>query len=399
MTRPRSFRRALALGGCALVAGSAALAVPAATPAGAATGLTVQRFAKHTVAPGLSWRGIAWTNDHGYQRGWVMSVDLTHKALHIKPGMANGNVNDRETIPATGGRMHALGGINGDLFNWYTWLPWGGIGINGTVFKTPAKDRPSQFYIGTDGRAGIGSLVFTGSVRQVSATGAPGAAHVLSAVNTPGSANAGNLTLFTPAVTGLPLDRCAAVSGPVIGRLLTVRRVHTEVKQFDRLPTGRRLLAACGKSGDWLLAHAHLGQRLRITQHLTTSSGAPVSSFLSGQRLLRLHGHAVADSTGFHTTGINPETAACVSKDGTQVRFIVIDGWMSGGDLGGGTGVTLAEVSQLAATMHCYSTVIFDGGGSATMVARRSGAVRVVNQMPKHYGLRAVPNGLFVVKD
>jgi hypothetical protein len=324
-----------------------------------------------------------------------MSVDLTHKRLHIRPGLANGHVNDRETVLDIARQVHALGGINGDMFNWYTWLPWGGVGVNGTVYKTPNRSRPSQFFIRMDGRAGIGPLVFTGSVRQVNAAGVAEAKHPLTAVNTPGSANSGSLTLFTPEVGGLALNRCPAVAGTINAGVLTVRRVFTQVQRFDRLRSGHRLLAACGKAGAWLAAHAPLGQKLRLRQGIATASGKPVRSFLSGQRLLRQHGTAVKDPHGFHTTGINPETGVCVSKDGLHVRFIVADGWMSGD---GGRGVTIADLGRLAAHLHCYSTAILDGGGSATMVARRAGPLRVLNQMPKVIAQRPVPNGLFVVR-
>jgi hypothetical protein len=389
-------RRALVLGAVAVTVGAVAVTIPAAGPAGAA-GITLHRSTKHTVVRGVQWWSVTWSNDDGHQHAYLMSVDLTRKSLHIRPGMANGHVNDRETVQSTAGRLHAVGGVNGDLFSWSTYLPWGGVGAGGSVYKTPPRDRPSQFFIRSDGKAGVGSLVFTGAVRQVDAAGRLGARHVLSAVNTPGSANSGSLTLFTPAVSGLALHRCAAVAGPVSGRNMSVKRVFSDVRRFDRLRDGTKMLAACGTAGRWLLAHAPLGQKLQITQSLTTTTGAKVTSFLSGQRTLRKDGRAYNDTaSGFRTTGINPETAACVSKDRLHVLLIAVDGWIS--RLGGGAGITLAELSHLTAALHCYTAVVFDGGGSTTMVARKAGVVRVVNQTPQYYGQRAVPNGLFVVK-
>lgn len=396
MTPISRLRRAFVLGAVAVAVGAVAITVPVAGPAGA-TGVRLHASPKHTVVRGVKWWSVFWHNADGRQHAYVMSIDLTRKSLHIRAGMANGKVNDRETVAATAGRLHAVAGINGDLFSWYTYLPWGGVGVGGSVFKTPPRDRPSQFFIRADGSAGIGSLVFTGAVRQVDATGHLGARHVLSAVNTPGSANAGSLTLFTPAVSGLPLRRCAAVAGPVKGRFMSVKRVYTQVRQFDQLRSGTKLLAACGAAGKWLLAHAPLGQKLRITQQLTTTSGAKVDTFLSGQRTLRRSGKAYHDkASGFHTIGINPETAACVSKDRRHVLFVVVDGWISRFNLG--AGVTLPELSDLTAALHCYSAVVFDGGGSSTMVSRHAGAIHLLNRTPHYYGLRPVPNGLFVVK-
>jgi Phosphodiester glycosidase len=396
VTRLRRLRRALKPAIAAGVAGTLAMLVPPPGSAGAA-GPTLQHSAKHTLVRGVQWWSVSWTNHEGYQHAYVMSIDLTHRRLHIQAGMANGNVNDRQTIAATAGRLQAVGGINGDLFSWSTYLPWGGVGIGGTVFKSPARDRPSQFYIRTDGKAGIGPLDFGGTVRQINSGGTLGTQHFLSAVNTPGSANTGNLTLFTPAVvTSLHLERCAAVSGPIRDRVMTVRHVFPQVREFGPLRTGTRLLAGCAKSGEWLMSNAHLGQRLRITQHLTTPAGKPVATFLSGQRTLRQNGRIFHDTTGFHTIGINPETAACVSKDRSHVLFVAVDGWI--GSSGGGNGVTLPELERLTAALHCWSSVVFDGGGSTTMVARRAGVERVINQMPQLFGQRPVPNGLFVIK-
>ena len=379
-----------------MTVGAVAITVPGADPAGAA-GITLHHSTKHTVVRGVQWWTVTWTNDHGHQKAYVMSVDLSRKSLHIRPGMANGNVNDRVTVLSTASRLHAVGGVNGDLFSWSTYLPWGGVGVGGSVFKSPPRNRPSQFFIDAQGKAGIAALVFSGSVRQVDGAGRLGARHVLSAVNTPGSADVGNLTLFTPAVSGLALRRCTAVAGPVTGGLMSVKRVLTDVHRFDRLRPGIKLLAACGMAGRWLRTHAPLGQRLRINYRLTTPSGVPVESFLSGQRTLRRNGRVFHDTASkFHTNGINPETAACVSKDRLHVLLIAVDGWIS--RLGGGYGITLPELGALTGALHCYTSVVFDGGGSTTMVAQQNSALRVLNQTALYYGQRAVPNGLFVVK-
>lgn len=395
VTRPRRLRRALKPALAATLAGLLALLVASSGSADAA-GPSLRQSTKHTIVRGVQWWSVSWTNKEGYQRAYVMSVNLTYKRLHIQPGMANGTVNDRQTIAATAGRLHAVGGINGDLFSWSTYLPWGGVGIGGTVFKTPSRTRPSQFFIRNDGKAGIGPLLFTGAVRQVSQNGTLGAKHILSAVNTLGSATSGYLTLFTPAVTGLDLRRCSGVSGPVQGQMMTVRHVLPQVHRFSRLRTGVQMLAACGKPGEWLMSNAQVGQRLRITKSLTTQGGRPVTSFLSGQRTLRQNGKPYSDPTGLKTIGINPETAACVSKDRMHVLFVVVDGWI--GSSGGGNGVTLPELQQLTAALNCYSAVVFDGGGSSTMVGRQAGVVHVINEMPQLFGQRPVPNGLFVLR-
>jgi hypothetical protein len=376
----------------ALALTAASVVAVQATPA-AASGISLTSTAKTTITRGVQRWGISWTNQNGNQRGYVMSVDLTVPGLHVRPGLGYGMVNRRETTTGIAARYGAIAGINGDLFDWDTSLPWGGVGVRGVVQKTPKRDRPSQLYVTSAGKVGIGALTWTASLAQLSSTGKVLATHGLPGVNSLGVANAGGLTIFTPTITSESLDRCAAVTGTISGRIITVGGVYSHIRSFDHLRTGHRMLAACGTAGQWLLKHAPSHQRLRITQSLTTASGAHVTNFISGERTLRMNGTAYRDTTGFHTTGINPEAAVCVSQDGAHLKIIAVDGWIPGSN-----GLTLADLGQLAATLHCWSTVVLDGGGSTTMVERTNGVLHVVNQMPNLYGQRPVSNAFLVFK-
>jgi hypothetical protein len=394
VTTPRTWRLAALTAAATAVATLAAVA-PLAGPAGA-TGIDIHRSAKTTVTNGVQQWSIWWNNQHGHQHGYVMSVDLTAAGVSMRPAIGHGMVNVRETTQSIASRTGAIGGVNGDLFDWDTSLPWGGVAVNGVVYKSPPVGRVSQFYVTSKGKVGIGALTWTGSITLIDRYGKPGVSHALYGLNTLATANNGRLALFTPAITSEKLNHCAAVSGSMSGRILTVDRVYYGIGWFPQLAPGRRMLAACGTTGQWLLKHAPRHQRLRLGQHLTTTSGTPVVSFISGQRTLRMDGKAYYDRQGFHTAGINPETAACVSSDHLHVRLITVDGWL--GWVNAGNGITLAELGQLTAALHCYSAVVFDGGGSTTMVAQRSGALHIVNQVPTWYGQRPVSNALLVYK-
>jgi Phosphodiester glycosidase len=393
--RTRRTRVAIALGAVSTAVAALAVGGPGAGPAAGST-ITFHYWPKHPVVRGIEWQSVTWTNRDGYQHAYVMSINLNRKRLHIRPGMGHGLLDARETVLNTARRIGAVGGINGDTFSWSTSMPSGGIGANGTVFKTPDPARPSQLYVTAHGKAGIGSLKFSGSVTKVTRTGQLRGSRTLKAINTPHLANTGHLTLFTSAVNGFALNGCKAVSGPLPGHTLTVRRVYRGVRHVDRLRSGRAMVAACGTAGHWLLRHARLGHRLRIRHSLTTTSGVHVESFISGVRTLRSGGHKYLDSTGFRPGGINPEAAACVSQDRLHVKFIAVDGRISA--YGGGTGVTITELRHFTAELGCYSAVMFDGGGSTTLVGRKNGAVRLINQTPKFLGQRPVPDGLYVVR-
>jgi hypothetical protein len=394
VTTPRAGHIA-ALCAATAVLGSLAIVGVLAAPA-RASGIDLHRSAKTTIVKGVQRWSIWWNNDHGYQHGYVMSVDLTVRGLSIRPAIGHGMVNERETTRSMATRTGAIGGVNGDLFDWGTSLPWGGVAINGVVFKHPPRNRVSQFYLTKDGRAGIGALDWTGTLTLLDPSGKPGVSRSFFAVNAPLRADAGRISLFTPAITSEKLNRCAAVVGTLSGHTMTVTRTYAHVGWFSQLSAGHRMLAACGTAGGWLLQHAPRNQRLRLTQTLTTTSGTRVTSFISGQRALRLGGKAYRDLRGFHTNGINPETAVCVSGDGLHVRFVTVDGWLSW--TGGGNGITLGELGQLAKALRCYSATVLDGGGSTTMVERRNGTEHVVNRVPTWYGQRPVANAVFVFK-
>lgn len=379
----------------AAAAGLLAAAITSAQHA-TATGLSLTRSTTSTIVHGVTVRSISWNNAHGYQHGFVMSIDLTVRGLHLRPGLGHAQLNNRETTESMAARNNAVAAINGDFFDWTTSVPLGGIAIDGHVYKTPAASRVSQLYVTSTGKVGIGALRWTGSVAALSSTGKVLATHALPTVNKLDAANSGRLTMITPAIMSERLKGCPAVLGTLDRRVLTVTHVYSQLTRFPQLLGRQRILAACSTSGRWLRTHAPLHQRLRLATSLTTPAGAKVANFISGERTLRLNGRAYDDRSGVHTSGINPETAVCVSRDHAHVRLVTVDGWLSWS--GNGNGITLGELGDLTAALDCYSAVVFDGGGSTTMVARSGGALHVVNKVPVYYGQRPVSDALLVVQ-
>jgi hypothetical protein len=388
----RRWRRAALIYLTAAAAALATVVVPGG-PA-AASGIALHQSSKTTIRKGLQLWSMSWHNSHGYQHGWVMSVDLTVRGLRIKPGLGFGKLNERQATQDIAARTGAVAGVNGDFFSWSTSVPRGGVGIDGRIVKTPHSERPSQFYIRKDGRAGIGPMSWHGLVSSLSSAGKPIAGHSLFGINTIGATSDGGLTMFTPALANVSVRGCRAVAGTFADGVLTVRRIFPSLTHFGHLPAGERMLVGCGSSGTWVQSHARLGQRLRIQAGLTTPRGMPVTDFISAGRILRLNGQPYNDRTGARTSGINPETALCVSKDQMHVLLISVDGWLSW--VNEGNGVTLNELAQLTAALHCYSSVVFDGGGSTTMVKRTAGSLHVVNRVPHWFGQRPVSDALLV---
>jgi len=95
--------------------------------------------------------------------------------------------------------------------------------------------------------------------------------------------------------------------------------------------------------------------------------------------------------------GVNPRTAAGLSKDGRTLWLIVVDGRQENVS----EGMTLAELAALGRRLECWDLLNLDGGGSSTMVLEdsRSNDWSVVNS-PVGSGspgsLRLVANNLGV---
>ena len=90
----------------------------------------------------------------------------------------------------------------------------------------------------------------------------------------------------------------------------------------------------------------------------------------------------------------NPETFACVAKNSRDVVLGTVDGRRTYAQ-----GMTFHELQNYLLRLHCYSALVFDGGGSTTMTGRSStrSAVRVLN-VPSEGVERALPAGLLVMR-
>ena len=187
------------------------------------------------------------------------------------------------------------------------------------------------------------------------------------------------------------LRRPAVASGHTVngGQSITaLTRTHS----LARPATGTWALAGCGSSADWLRANLRAGDRVTVT--MTYPKGKPVMA-IGGRRELVRNGLAYDDPTGAELSswGPNPETFACVSKDGLTVLLGAIDGRIRTS-----VGVTYDQLTEYMLRLKCWSGVVFDGGGSTEMVAKLPGAstLSVLNH-PAAGAERPIPDALVVV--
>lgn len=394
MLVPLPARRRLVPLACVLALGvGAALAGGGSAAAQARTAAT--RSSITTLAPGVT----SWRESFRNSRGRTVQAVLLQAKLgrHVTlqartPGQLIGL--QRQTLSTLAKRAGALGGVNGDFFDLWsdTSPPRGGVINNGRVLKSPRPNRLANLYVRADGRAVIGAVPYAYSVSRAATTGRRAVTHSIYSINSADDAVNDHVVFISPALASGDLYRgCEVASGHTVngGQSITaLTRTHS----LTRPATGTWALAGCGSSADWLRANLRAGDRVTVT--MTYPKGKPVMA-IGGRRELVRNGLAYDDPTGAELSswGPNPETFACVSKDGLTVLLGAIDGRIRTS-----VGVTYDQLTEYMLRLKCWSGVVFDGGGSTEMVAKLPGAstLSVLNH-PAAGAERPIPDALVVV--
>lgn len=348
-----------------------------------------------TSTPGFTvTRGVTEHSDtidtvSGQQHTQVMNVDLTNKNLHLGTVEAGNVLTDPsdETISSMAARTGAIAGVNGDYFEINaTGRPLGGMISNGVIMKSPRPDYNAQLGIKPDGSMVIGPENFTGTITDGPAT------EPLTSVNVVNDVPNG-ITELTSALgpTENLTGPATLVLGHPSGANLVVDSVAT-VTSVPALTGSAQGLLGAGAPGAWLASTVHAGDSLKIADQIGPDNN--LTQLLSGATELVKNGQPYTDPTGTPPSGVNPETAVGISKDGKHAILVTLDG-----RLGESTavGVSPAQVAGYLVAQGAYTALLFDGGGSTEMIARQPGASSTsVLNTPSDGHERPVANGLFV---
>ena len=348
-----------------------------------------------TSSPGFTvTKGVTEHSDtidavSGQQHTQVMNVDLTDGNLRLGTVEAGDVLTDPkdETISSMAARTGAVAGINGDYFEINaTGRPLGGMISNGVVLKSPRPNYNAQLGVKPDGSMVIGPENFTGSITDGSAS------HALTSVNVVNDVPNG-ITELTPALgaTGNLTGPATLVLGHRDGADLVVDSVQT-VTSVPALTAQAEGLLGAGAPGAWLAGTVHPGDTLGLSSRIGPDND--LTQLLSGATELVRNGQPYTDPTGTPPSGVNPETAVGISKDGKHAILVTLDG-----RLGESTavGVSPAQVAGYLLDQGAYTALLFDGGGSTEMIARRPGAAATsVMNTPSDGHERPVANGLFL---
>ena len=378
-------RRRVAL--LALCATATAVALPAtAAPARPVAGAR----ATTRLAPGVTLWHDHFRNDRGRpERAVLVRARLgRHVTLQVRtPGQVIGL--ERATLSSMARRAGAVAGINGDFFDLTSnaAVPRGVVINGGRVLKSPRPNRLANLYVRADGHAAIGAIAYAYSITRPATTDRPAVTHAVYSINSLDDAVNDHLVYVDHDDAGGYLERGCVVVRGAASTVLSVAPAGS----IARPAAGGWALAGCWGVADWLRANLRAGDRLNLSTRYP--AGRPLVA-IAGRRQLVRDGAAFDDPTGapLSTWGRNPETFACVSRDGLTVLLGAIDGRRRDS-----VGVTYDQLTAYLLRLKCWSGLVLDGGGSTELVARRPGhrAVSVLNH-PADGAERLIADALVV---
>lgn len=378
----RRFRRryviAAAVSAATLVAGT----LPAAAAGAAVVGT------KQTIVRGVAvWRVHFRSTDGRSEYGTLMSVDLTNRRLGINAAIAGGREGgDFRPLPALADSTGAVAGINADFFTLGSanGPTSGGFLRSGAVYKTPRRNFDANLYVRPNGTAAIGAVSFHGTLVDGTAR------TELRSINNINDAQNGYITKVTHLAANVHVpSSCRMVTlalGAKSAKVLGAGSGHF----LASVPADRAYLVGCHAGARWLSRHARTGSAL--TSSITFPNGKP-RALVSGGRVLIKDGKRYLDRGNIHhVTGYHAETFSCVSRGGRHLLMGVVDNYTRRE-----TGISNAGLTNYLLGKRCWSAVVFDGGGSTTLVARtqRGSGAEVMND-PADGAPRWIPDGLFV---
>jgi hypothetical protein len=345
------------------------------------------------VAPGLELTNFSRLEDDGWNDGNVLTADLTEDSLSVDvadTGVVAGSAATSEVMGAGERGAQAVAAVNGTFFD-----------INHSDAPIYSSVSQGDLRVGT--QTPMPSLTITGqqaAVQMLSASGtltADGEEHELGGLNNP-QLSQDAIGVYTAAWGDYTLDR--PVGGPdaladyiarvtvVDGEVVDASGLVEEAGDPEVPGDGQVLLGR--EDGALALAELEVGDEVDVEIGPSTD----VDAAIAGSNRILTDGEVPA-LEGDLATGVHPRTAVGMSRDGTELFVLTIDGRS-----GASRGMTLPEMGEFFQDLGAHNAVNLDGGGSTTMVARPAGAQEpTVQNSPSDGEERPVPNALVFYSD
>jgi hypothetical protein len=353
----------------------------------------------------------------------VLNIDPSAFRGTVKPQLATGIVPGRDTVTDISAQYGSIAAVNGGYFviGPQDGTPGDLAGISvvdGRLASEAVNGRTSLIVLPPDG-ARIAPIT-----TALQARAADGATRLVDGTNRkPGLIRAcggvggdqpterplhdftctdeSELILFTPdfGTATEPGDGAeAAMDGS--GRVVAVR-----TQRGGSIPPGGSVLSGTGDGAQWLLHHARVGSRIKVTEVATAAGrrlalGDGLGVVNGGPRLVRAgHDDITAYAEGFvhpenpsfyYYFGVrrNPRTIAGLTADG-HLLLVTSDGRQPDWSVG----LTFAEGAAVLESLGAVDVVNLDGGGSTAMAV----GDQLVNRPSDTTGERPVGDALLLL--
>lgn len=383
--RTRGGLRALAIAAALAIAVPGSFALPADSPSvlapataqaapsedDVAKGGVFADSQTRRVAPGLDLTTFSRLESAGWNEGSVLTADLTEQTLSMDI-VNSGTVASRAPLGelmTSGDRgSQAVAAINSAFFDInFSDAPVYSSVSNGKPVVASDSKRPAFTIAG--GKAVVQALTTSGK-----ATLADGSSFELATLNDPSipegqigvyNARWGSYTLDRPIGGPDKVSAHAAFALVHEGKVVEVSGILTEGVGEKPIPEGAQLLLGREAGADTIAA-------LKVGDELDVAIGPDqkVDLGAQGSHQVLTNGEVmVPGEKDPLATATHPRTAIGVSKDGSKVFAIVLDGRSADSH-----GMTLPELGQLFKDLGAYNAVNLDGGGSSAMIAREAGS-------------------------
>jgi hypothetical protein len=364
---------------CALFAGL----LVAPPPASGATPVRGQQL-----LPGVVYSRQVEFTSHGPVVMHVITAPKPTGLYALKPILSNNAILGRERVTAMQRRFSTeatLAGVNGDLFDWSSGRPTGGLIRGGILDRGPADFR-STIGVDTDGVLRVDRVRLAGSWQG------SGQRRILG-INEPPRAN--RTTLYTsawgprtPAENGGAQAILQTFPPSAPNTPLTSTVVSYVSGGNQPIPPGGAVLVARGNQANFLATEAPAGGQVTILLALTPP-WANVKEAVGGGPIVVREGKPVFRSfEGFTTAQLaqrHPRSGVGQTADG-RIVFVAVDGRQPGYS----TGLTNFELALAMMRLGCATASALDGGGSTTMAFDG----RLLNRPSDPGGERAVAEAL-----
>ncbi len=346
-----------------------------------------QKINTEKLSSGVTQQHIVKFTENGWANINVLYVDLKDSTTGLQLLQSSNGLQTRETL-STMAKVHnnVIGAINGDFFHLTT--PDSPMGImvqDGRMVSSSVIDQnfASLFVYNTN-------TAFTDYMKlQVSLSNrTKGTSLPIDAVNkltweyrmtTLVDRNWG---MTSPGATETRQDIVEAV---IMDNIVVEIRVGQPAVE---IPENGYVLFAVGTKGQGIFNTLEVGDEIELAY---TPDVENIKLAMGGGTQLVKNGQIVPFTQT--VTGNHPRTAVGVSKDGTQLIMVAVDGrnqFFKGMDG--------QQMAKLMIELGSNEAVIMDGGGSTTMVSRSLGTfIPTLVNYPSDGSERRIINGLSVV--